>query len=89
MSRLLRTALSAASCDLWEIDYLQTSTYADLNPVNDERPYVYAQIAGFSHHSCLYDTGAMVCVMSKDLFDSTINAKGTIKILIFSVQIEN
>lgn len=80
MNTLLRTALSATSCDLWEIDYLQTATHADLNPVGDERPYVYAQIAGSSHHSCLYDTGAMVCVMSTDTFNQTINAKGDVQL---------
>ena len=78
MTDLLRTALSASTCDLWEIDYLQTATNPELNPVGDERPYVFAQIAGTSHHSCLYDTGAMVCVMSTDTFNRTINAKGEI-----------
>ena len=80
MTNLLRTALSATSCDLWEIDYLQTATHADLNPIGDERPYVFAQIAGSSHHSCLYDTGAMVCVMSTDTFNKTININGDVQL---------
>ena len=76
----LIAALEANVLNTWEIDYIQTATHPNINPENDDRPYVYAQIAGNNTLACLYDTGAQISVMSQHVFDTLINKNGTIEL---------
>ena len=82
-SEVLSAALEAASVgyNLWEVDYLQGKNISgDINPSGDNRPYVLAQIAGRHHQPALYDTGAMITVISSTIFDQSINVNKDIKL---------
>lgn len=73
--------VASASCNLWEVDYLQGNALNnDLNPAGDNRPYVLAQIAGTHHQPALYDTGAMITVISEKIFNKSININQDIKL---------
>ena len=74
--QLITMALDAVSCDQWEVDYIQTSSYPSINPSNDSRPYVYAQFDKTVHMPCLFDTGAQVCVMAEEVFNRSLNKDG-------------
>ena len=80
---VLAAALEAASVsfNLWEVDYIQGGSLSeDVSPAGDNRPYVLAQIAGKHHQPALYDTGAMITVISAQIFEKSINTDKSIQL---------
>ena len=77
---LLKVALQVSALNQWETHFVQTASHPHINPKGDDRPYVYANIGGRHYMPCLFDTGAMVSVMSQEVFDQSVNQEGTLSL---------